>query len=234
VSLAALIRRVALSAIALAAIGGATFGLAVAGGHLHFANARPSLGVKRAPASTLSISGLAPADTVQRVTVLQNRSRRTISRIRFELVEKSAVAGGRVVPAPAGKATPPGFQWVKSCTVGQRGKKRIRRCRTALRPAPSLLVTDPDGLRVTVDACPRPWRLIAGAAPTYTCAKLPRVLVAQARVPVRKVMKRLGKVKPGGKLYLRMTITLPASAGNALQGQSTVLVPTYVVPGGAR
>ena len=233
-SLATVIRRVALSAIALILIGGATFGLVVAGGHLHFANARPSLAAKRPPASTLRIAGLAPADTVQRVTVLRNRAKRTISRIRFELVEKSAVAGGRVVPAPAGKATPPGFQWVKSCTVVQRGKKRIRRCRTALRPAPSPLVTDPDGLRVTVESCPRPWRAIAGPAPTYTCPKRPRVLVAQSRVPARKVMKGIGKVKPGGKLYLRMTITLPAAAGNALQGRSTVLVPTYIVPGGAR
>ena len=229
-----LIRRVALSVIALVAIGGATFGLAVAGGHVRFANSRPSLAVKRPPASTLRVAGLAPADTVQRVTVLRNRGKRTISRVRFELVEKSAIAGGRVVPAPAGKATPSGFRWVKTCTVVLRGEKRIRRCRTALRLAPSLLVTDPNGLRVTVEACPRPWRPIAGPAPMYTCAKRPRVLIAQARVPVRKVMKRLGKVKPGGKLYLRMTITLPATAGNALQGRSTVLVPTYIVPGGAR
>ncbi len=229
-----LIRRVALTVIAVACIGGGSFALAVAGGHLHIANARPSLRVK-ASLATLPIVGFAPGDSAQRIALVQNRGKKTIRRIRFELAEKSTVtARGRIVAAPAGATTPDGAHWVRTCATVIKKHKKIRRCRTRLRPAPSPLVADPTGLQVTVERCSKPWIQLPGPAPSYACRKRMTVVVAPTKVPARMFLKGIPKLKPGAKLYLRMTITLPANAANQLQGRSATLVPTFVIPGGRR
>ena len=228
-----LIRRVALSAIAVAGLGGGSFALAVAGGHLYFANSKPSLRVKAAVAS-LPIVAFAPGDTAQRVALVQNRSKKPLRRIRFELAEKSTrVAGSRVVSPPAGATTPDGSQWVKTCkTVIKKKKKRIKRCRTTLQPSPSPLVVNPTGLQVAVELCPNPWVRLQGPAPVYSCPKRTKVVVAATRIPAKKLLKGIPKIKPGARLYLRMTISLPGSADNQLQARSALLVPVFVVPGG--
>ena len=234
VTYGSLTRRVALTVIAVAGLGGGSFALAVAGGHLRFAKSKSSLNVKKT-SHVVPITGFVPGDSAQRVTVLQNRSRKTLRRIRFELTEKTnRVPGSRVVAPPAGATTPAGSQWVKTCKTVVKKKRKIKRCRTALQPAPSPLVTDPTGLQVTVELCPKPWIQLPGAAPVFRCSRRAKVLLAPARVPVKRLLKGVPKVKPGTKLYLRMTITLPASAGNELQGRAAILVPAFVVPGGTR
>ena len=229
-----LTRRVILSVVAIAGLAGGSFALAVAGGHLKLAHAKPSLRLK--VAVPLTVVGLAPGDTVQRVTVLQNRGARTIRRIRFELAEKGPAApGGRVTRAPVGAVTPDGFRWMKLCTtkVTTRGskKKRVTKCRTALQRIPSPLVTDPAGLRVTVERCPKPWIKRPGTPAVFDCPKRATIVLASTKVPAKAVLRHIPKVKPKGRLHLRMTITLPANAGNQLQGRATTLVPKYVVLG---
>ena len=226
------IRRVALSAIAVTGLGGGSFALAVAGGHLYFANSKPSLRIKAAVAS-LPIVGFAPGDTAQRVALVQNRSKKPLRRIRFELAEKSTMAAGsRVVRAPAVTTTPDGSQWVKTCKTVIKKKKKIKRCRTTLQPSPSPLVVNLTGLQVAVELCPKPWVRLQGPAPVYSCPTRTKVVVAATKLPAKKLLTGIPKIKPGARLYLRMTISLPASADNQLQGRSALLVPAFVVPGG--
>jgi hypothetical protein len=234
VTYGSLIRRVALTVIAVAGLGGGSFALAVAGGHLQFAKSKSSLNVKKT-SRVLPITGFVPGDSAQRVTILQNRSKKTLRRIRFELTEKSTpVPGSRVVAPPAGATTLAGSRWIKTCTTVIKKHRKIKRCRTTLQPAPSPLVTDPTGLQVTVELCPQPWTQLPGPAPIFRCSKRVKVLLAPARVPVKKFLKGIPKLRPGKKLHLRVTITLPANAGNQLQGRSAILVPAFVVPGGTR
>jgi hypothetical protein len=231
-SIRTLMVRVALSVLALTVLGGASLGLAVAGGHLTLTRTKPSLRIAKPPQSTLPIIGLAPGDSAQRVTTLVNRSTKTLTRVRFVMAERATtIKGGKVVPAPVGKTTPAGFRWIKSCRWVIRNKKRVKRCATVLRPAPSLLLSDPAGLVVRVETCAKPWTRLPTTAPTYTCATSPRVVAPTTKLPLSKFLTKIPKVPPRGKLYLRTTITLPPGAGNQLQGQSAILLPSFVIPG---
>lgn len=227
-----MLARIVLTILAVAVLGGAGLGMAVAGGHVAFLQSKPSLRVAKPPQSALPITGFAPGDSAQRVTTLVNRSAKTITRVRFVLAEKATtIKGGKAVPAPAGKTTPPGFRWIKSCKWVVKNTKRVKRCATVLRPAPSLLLSDPAGLVVSVDICAKPWTRLPTPAPTYSCAKAPKVVVSTTKLPISKFLKKIPKIKPRGTLYLRTTITLPPAAGNQLQGQSAILLPSFVIPG---
>lgn len=225
------IRRILLSVVLIAAIGGGSLGLAVAGGHLKFANAKPSL-TKKSPAP-LPIGDLAPGDSAQRLFTFQNRNTKSVTRMRFELAERPLKKGERVVVAPKGKTTPDGYQWVKSCRFVIKKGKRVKRCVTRLAIAPSKLLTDTDGLRVTLESCAAPWIALPAALPTYQCPAQAKVLLNSAKLPAKKVLTRLPRIEPRAKVYLRMTIVLPASAGNALRGRTAKLLPTFVVVGTA-
>jgi hypothetical protein len=101
----------------------------------------------------------------------------------------------------------------------------------ALANRSSLLDADArTGLRVGIDRClsPRGWRPGPGGA--YTCAgsvkrALPPLPVAQAK----DRMFTLADVVPGPGTHLRMTFSLPASAGNRLQRLNSSLRFTFSV-----
>ncbi len=176
-------RKLALSVIVVAALGGATLGMAVAGGHLHFLTAtKPPL--KASIPVPLSVNRMAPGDTAQRVVTMTNRSSRTIRRIRM--------------------------------SVG----------------ATSLLAKDRNGLRIRVQGCATAWLRLRTAAPTYKCRSRVRLYVGSHRLPVvRYTLGHLPPIKPGKKLYLLVSVTLPRSAGNNLQNQRAVLVPKFTATG---
>lgn len=230
---AATLRRLVLSAVIVVSLGAAMIALAAAGGTLRMSHARPSLTVAKTPAARLPIRGMAPGDRAERVAVIRNRGAKPIRRVRFELTERP-VAPGRPVAAPRGRTTPTGYRWVRTCTVVTVKRKRVRRCRTVLQRIPSALVTDRNGLRVTVESCPTPWQRLAGPAPAYRCPKRSRVLLRDVRLPTRRVLTRLPRIAPRGRAYLRTTIRMPITAGNNLQGASADLIPRYVVLAGGR
>lgn len=219
--------RILLSVVAVAALGGGSLGLAVAGGHLKFSNAKSSL-KKKSPAP-LPVAGFTPGDSAQRILTFQNRNTKSITSLRFEMAERPLKKGERVVSAPKGKTTPDGYQWVKACRFVMKKGKRVKRCTTRLAIAPSKLLTDPNGLRSTLESCSEPWTQLPGASPTYICNGRTSVLLAGAKLPAKKVLKGLPRLAPQATLYLRMTITLPETAGNNLQGRTAMLLPTFVV-----
>ena len=176
--------------------------------------------------------GFAPGDTAQRVARVQNRSKKPLRRIRFELAEKSTrVAGSRVVSPPAGATTPDGSQWVRTCKTVIKKKKKIKRCRTTLQPSPSPLVVNPTGLQVAVELCPKPWVRFQSRSGLF----VPETDEGRRRGdedPRQEAPQRVPEDQAGRQALPAVTISLPAGAGNQLQGRSALLVPAFVVPGG--
>ena len=89
----------------------------------------------------------------------------------------------------------------------------------------SLLDTDTtNGLQLVIDKCSVPWTE-AGTAPayTYTCSGTTSSVLAS--VPVIQTSAALANLTTtaGAPNHLRVTLTLPALAGNTLQNQSSTI-----------
>ncbi len=248
-------RRLILSLIAILVIGGGTVGVAAKSGTLK--RSKPTL-KPRSITPTVKVNNVVPGDRMQRVVILTNTSKRAVTRLRFEMTERPPKIAGTRVRAPKGKATPAGYEWARRCVVTKKRLKnkkirRITRCQTRLRPAPSSLVTNRAGLRVRVEACPVPWKRTSRttfACPTRIRVKVrtrmkngkyrtrvvnkrirPVVLHANLKLPVRGVQRRVPKIAPRGRMHIRITTSLPVTAGNDLQGRSVVLIPRFGTPG---
>lgn len=226
------VRRALLSIVAVATCGATALGLTAAGQQLRVVNAAAPVKIK-SPAP-LAVTGFAPGDSAQRVIVVRNQGRSALRSLRFELDEKRTWTLGSPVAAPPGRATPAGYRWERVCkTVKRKGRRPARRCTTTLRPVPSPLLTDAQGLQVRLDTCSKPWKKLPTAAPTYRCAGKTVTVLASRRLPIRATLRRFAKVPPRGQLHVRMTVMLPAGAGNNLQGRAVALRPTFVT-GSAR
>jgi hypothetical protein len=82
-------------------------------------------------------------------------------------------------------------------------------------------LTDPKlGLRVRLDACIRAWRLTADRK-RYRCKGKAALVSSEAPALGRHLLEKLRK---RGRNHLRLTLTLPSSAPNALEGQSAQLI----------
>jgi len=90
----------------------------------------------------------------------------------------------------------------------------------------SLLDTDAtDGLQMVVERCSVPWTE-AGVSPafTYTCGgTTATVLASRAVIGSNVALSNLTVTTAGATDHLRLTLTLPATAGNALQGLSSTV-----------
>jgi predicted ribosomally synthesized peptide with SipW-like signal peptide len=90
----------------------------------------------------------------------------------------------------------------------------------------SLLNTDTsNGLQMAIDKCSAAWTE-AGSAPayTYTCSGTTTTVLAS--VPVigaNLALSNLSALTAGATDHLRVTLTLPSTAGNSLQNQSSVI-----------
>jgi hypothetical protein len=89
----------------------------------------------------------------------------------------------------------------------------------------SLLDTDAtNGLQLAIDACPGGWTE-SGTAPayTYSCATTPVPVLASRPVVGNNVALTNLADTAGSVNHLRVTMTLPTSADNTFQGQSSVI-----------
>ncbi len=106
------------------------------------------------------------------------------------------------------------------------GTKVKARVSLSLRIANSSLLDrrPQDGLQVTILSCPTAWT--APSARHYTCPRgKPRTLLAS--IPLSRAKQGnpvvLSTSSTSTTFHLRVVLTLPATAGNALQGQVSVL-----------
>jgi hypothetical protein len=95
----------------------------------------------------------------------------------------------------------------------------------------SLLDTDAtNGLKLEIDKCSQAWTE-SGSSPafTYTCGgTTSSVLSQRAVVGADQTLSNLASLAAGETDYLRVTLTLPASAPNTMQGLSSALTYTFV------
>ncbi|WNV76724.1 TasA family protein [Geodermatophilus sp. DSM 44513] len=82
-----------------------------------------------------------------------------------------------------------------------------------------------NGLQLALTACTVPWTEAAG--PTHTCAGNQRAITTAGAVVGDHALDAPASLEPGGADHLLVTLTLPTTAGNAFQGQSTTLTLTF-------
>jgi predicted ribosomally synthesized peptide with SipW-like signal peptide len=94
----------------------------------------------------------------------------------------------------------------------------------------SLLDTDAtNGLQMVIDKCSVPWTE-GGTAPayTYTCSGTTSSVVASTPViGTNMTMNNLSALTAGNTDHLRVTLTLPATAGNTFQGLTSTVQYTF-------
>ncbi|HUZ84839.1 MAG TPA: TasA family protein [Gaiellales bacterium] len=94
----------------------------------------------------------------------------------------------------------------------------------------SLLNTDAvNGLQMVIDRCSVPWTE-GGTAPayTYTCSgTTSTVLASTPVVGTNMALSNLSSLTAGSTDHLRVTLTLPATAPNTMQAQSSVIQYTF-------
>ena len=97
----------------------------------------------------------------------------------------------------------------------------------------SMLDTDVvNGLQMTIDKCSVAWTE-SGPPYTYTCGgTTTTVLAARAVIGSSLALSNLTSLATGSIDHLRVTLTLPAAAPNALQGQTSAI--TYAFTGTQR
>ena len=88
----------------------------------------------------------------------------------------------------------------------------------------SLLDTDTtNGLQMVIDKCSVAWTE-SGPPYTYTCGgTTTSVLASKAVIGNNVALSNMSSITAGNTDHLRVTLTLPAAAGNTLQGQSSTL-----------
>ena len=125
---------------------------------------------------------------------------------------KIAIVAGKLSPA---RLLAPGDRAQRVLELRTGGRARVTLLTAAKAPSP--LADRSVGLRLRVEACTKIWRRAGGG---YTCRGKTTVVATDAPAVGRHVLRKLRK---RGKNHLRLTLTLPQLAPNALQGRSVAL-----------
>ncbi len=95
----------------------------------------------------------------------------------------------------------------------------------------SVLDSDPtDGLQIVIERCTNPWTEtpLGGGGYTYTCSgTTTSVLASRPFIMAGQTLSALSLGAGGGTAHLRVTSTLPSTAGNAFQGATSELDLTF-------
>jgi spore coat-associated protein N len=94
----------------------------------------------------------------------------------------------------------------------------------------SLLDTDAtNGLQMTIDSCSVPWtETVSGSVYTYTCSGTTTSVLSSTPVIQASInLSSLNSMTAGGSDHLRVTLSLPSSAGNTFQGLNSVIDYTF-------
>ena len=94
---------------------------------------------------------------------------------------------------------------------------------TTASPSSQLDQDTTNGLQMVVDKCSVAWTE-SGPPYTYTCGgTTTSVLASRAVIGNTIALSNMSSITAGNTDHLRVTLTLPAAAGNTLQGQSSTL-----------
>lgn len=132
-------------------------------------------------------------------------------------------SGPRLIATPARLASirllAPGDRVSRVVELRKRGHARFAAIYfiARRRDASSLNADRKHGLRVGLRSCPKRWKRRSGR---YTCSAKTRVVLRMRPLVGRTRLRRL-RLKGTRPVHLLLVVSLPAGAGNALQGQST-------------
>jgi spore coat-associated protein N len=99
---------------------------------------------------------------------------------------------------------------------------------TIASPSSTLDTDAANGLQMVIDKCSVAWTE-SGPPYTYTCGgTTSTVLASRAVIGANLALSNLSSLVTGSTDHLHVTLTLPASAPNSLQGQSSGITYTFV------
>jgi hypothetical protein len=137
---------------------------------------------------------------------------------------KLVVTPGNVPPA---SAIAPGDTIERPVELTLRGRGRLTAIYfRASGPASTALAADPrHGLQITIDRCSKRWRK-RGAS--YACAGKRWVVLSSRPLRGRSRLAPLGLRSRRKTAHLRLLLTFPTDAGNALQAESASVVYSFI------
>jgi hypothetical protein len=132
---------------------------------------------------------------------------------------------GQPIGVPASNVVP-GDTIQRAVTLANNGTSNLSGVTLTTTASPSsLLDTDgKSGLQLKIESCTNAWTAVAPvSAPTYTCGgTVSTVLASQAVLGVNTPITTTA-ITSGATDNLRVTLTLPATAGDSFQGASSVI-----------
>ena len=114
----------------------------------------------------------------------------------------------------------PGDRVSRTLTLTARGRSFRRLDLKITAKGAPLLMNRATGLRVSISRCARQWRRAGGR---YLCRGKAKIVLKPVPVLGHRKLPA-ASIKRGKKLFLLVTLTLPAGAGNELQHQQSRLV----------
>ncbi len=137
------------------------------------------------------------------------------------------VAGNRLTIGASNIAAGDTIQ--RAVTVTNTGSIALARLQlTTVATTSSALTTNTTtGLRMTVTRCTVPWTESATTPYTYTCSGTTSTAINNVAVIGTNRTLSGAVLTAGGTNHLRITLTLPATAGNTLANQSSVIAYTF-------
>ena len=137
---------------------------------------------------------------------------------------KLVVTPGHVRPA---SSIAPGDRIERPVELTLRGRGRLTAIYFRVRaPRTTGLAADPrQGLQITIDRCSKRWRK---RGTSFACAGKRSVVLSSRPLLGRSRLAPLGLRGRHKTAHLRLVLTLPADAGNALQAESANVVYSFI------
>ncbi|MGK3958158.1 TasA family protein [Arthrobacter sp. R4] len=122
----------------------------------------------------------------------------------------------------------PGDSVEKFATLSNTGDSNLNAVKLTVSTAtPSLLTTDAtNGLQLTIAACSVAWTAVANAVDTCSGTET-AVLASGSVIGADKALSGLSSLTPASADHLKITTTLPTTAGNSFQGASSTVDFTF-------
>ncbi|HEX9682525.1 MAG TPA: TasA family protein [Acidimicrobiales bacterium] len=143
-----------------------------------------------------------------------------------------AAAGSTNRLATGATAVVPGDTIQRTATITNDGSTNFPEVElTTEATVSSALDTDAtDGLQITIDRCSVAWTE-SGPPYTYTCSGTTDTILAQTALIMAdqdlSLVNTMNALTSGGTDYLRITVTLPTTAGNSFQGLTSTIDYTF-------
>ena len=136
----------------------------------------------------------------------------------------------KTLPHAMLNADAPGDTIQRAVTVSNTGNQDFASITLTTAASPSTLLDSDatDGLQMLIERCSVAWTE-GGSAPayTYTCSgSTSTVLISRAIIGSGLALGNL-TITSGATNHLRVTVSLPSSAGNTLQGLSSTITYTF-------